>query len=106
MEEQDSAAPDSGITHIFCHSPECFCCIDRIKRDSVGQILLTDTRFHACIILSIAILAVCVKQMDFRGEILRQATARAAAMTEPMPNADFFRGRVEAALAEIVGPDA
>ncbi len=23
-----------------------------------------------------------------------------------MPNADFFRGRVEAALAEIVGPDA
>ena len=41
-----------------------------------------------------------------RAEILRQATARAAAMTEHMPNADFFRGRVEAALAEIVGPDA
>jgi hypothetical protein len=41
-----------------------------------------------------------------RGEILRQATVRAGAMTEHMPNADFFRGRVEAALAEIVGPDA
>jgi hypothetical protein len=41
-----------------------------------------------------------------RAEILRQATSRAAAMTETMPNADFFRGRVEAALAEIVGADA
>ena len=41
-----------------------------------------------------------------RGEILRQATARAEAMTQGMPNADFFRGRVEAALAAIVGPDA
>ncbi len=41
-----------------------------------------------------------------RAEILRQATVRAGAMTEHMPNADFFRGRVEAALAEIVGPDA
>lgn len=39
-----------------------------------------------------------------RAEILRQAGARAAAMTEDMPNADFFRGRVETALEDIVGP--
>ena len=29
---------------------------------------------------------------------------RAAAMTEGMPNAEFFRGRVEMALREIVAP--
>lgn len=38
-----------------------------------------------------------------RETILREGRARAAAMTEGMPNADFFRGRVEAALAEILG---
>lgn len=38
-----------------------------------------------------------------REAILGQASSRAGAMTEGMPNADFFRGRVEAALAEIVG---
>lgn len=38
-----------------------------------------------------------------RDSILREARARAGTMTEGMPNADFFRGRVEAALAEIVG---
>jgi hypothetical protein len=43
---------------------------------------------------------------SLRGEILRQATVRAGTMTQDMPNAEFFRGRVEAALAEIVGPDA
>ncbi|MDP4005363.1 hypothetical protein [Methylobacterium sp. NEAU K] len=43
---------------------------------------------------------------SLRSEVLRQASGRAAAMTGDMPNADFFRGRVEAALAEIVGPDA
>ena len=43
---------------------------------------------------------------SLRAEILRQATIRAGAMTETMPNAEFFRGRVEAARAEIVGPDA
>ena len=37
-----------------------------------------------------------------RAEILSQAGARAAAMTEGMPNAKFFRGRVETALREIV----
>jgi hypothetical protein len=41
-----------------------------------------------------------------RAEILRQAGARAEAMTQGMPNADFFRGRVEAALKEIVGAGA
>ena len=41
-----------------------------------------------------------------RAEILRQAGSRAQAMTEGMPNAEFFRGRVEAALAEIVGGEA
>ena len=39
-----------------------------------------------------------------RAEILAQADTRAAAMTEGMPNADFFRGRVETALREIVEP--
>jgi hypothetical protein len=39
-----------------------------------------------------------------RAEILAQAGTRAAAMTEGMPNADFFRGRVEMALREIVEP--
>ncbi|MCJ2014376.1 hypothetical protein [Methylobacterium sp. J-076] len=38
-----------------------------------------------------------------RAEILRQAGERAAAMTAGMPNAEFFRGRVETALDEIVG---
>ncbi len=38
-----------------------------------------------------------------REAILRESKARAAAMTEGMPNAAFFRGRVEAALAEILG---
>ncbi|MDP4025949.1 hypothetical protein Q8W71_25275 [Methylobacterium sp. NEAU 140] len=38
-----------------------------------------------------------------RGTVLREAAARAGAMTEGMPNAEFFRGRVETALAEIVG---
>ncbi len=41
-----------------------------------------------------------------RDAILRESNARAAAMTAGMPNADFFRGRVEAALAEIVGVKA
>ena len=41
-----------------------------------------------------------------RGAILREATARAGTMTGGMPNADFFRGRVEAALEEIVGAQA
>ena len=39
-----------------------------------------------------------------RAAILAQAGTRAAAMTEGMPNADFFRGRVEMALREIVEP--
>lgn len=41
-----------------------------------------------------------------RETILREATARASAMTADLPNAEFFRGRVEAALAEIVGTAA
>ena len=41
-----------------------------------------------------------------RDTILRESNTRAAAMTRGMPNADFFRGRVEAALAEIVGTKA
>ncbi len=41
-----------------------------------------------------------------RAEILRQAGSRAAAMTEGMPNAEFFRGRVEMALQEIMAKDA
>lgn len=41
---------------------------------------------------------------NLRAEILRQAGSRAAAMTEGMPNAEFFRGRVEMALREIVEP--
>ena len=39
-----------------------------------------------------------------RDRILREAGTRATAMTEGMPNADFFRGRVEMALREIVEP--
>ncbi len=41
---------------------------------------------------------------SLRTEILRQAQARAGAMTEGMPNAEFFRGRVENALTEILRP--
>ena len=41
---------------------------------------------------------------SLRAEILRQAEARAEAMTEGMPNAEFFRGRVETALHEILRP--
>lgn len=41
-----------------------------------------------------------------RAEIVRQAGARAAAMTAGMPNAEFFRGRVETALQEILAPEA
>lgn len=40
-----------------------------------------------------------------RAEILRQAGTRAAAMTEGMPNAEFFRGRVEMALQEIMAKE-
>lgn len=41
-----------------------------------------------------------------RDTVLREASSRASTMTAGMPNADFFRGRVEAALAEIVGATA
>lgn len=41
---------------------------------------------------------------SLRDRILREAGTRAAAMTEGMPNAEFFRGRVEMALREIVEP--
>lgn len=41
---------------------------------------------------------------SLRDRILREAGERAASMTADMPNAEFFRGRVEMALQEIVGP--
>ena len=40
-----------------------------------------------------------------RAEILRQAGTRAAVMTEGMPNAEFFRSRVEMALQEIMAKE-
>ncbi len=43
---------------------------------------------------------------SLRAEILRQAGEHAAVMTEGMPNAEFFRSRVETALREIVGQKA